>query len=553
MSLATRLSGFFLAALALVLAGFSVTLYLLAGAHFQRDMDERMTMGLDALLQSVVIDSDEVEWKPGARPTIPGEHPQDDPVRWAVYDDRGRVIDRCWNWAATTWRRSGPWPRTSATNTSSSPTARGNRGGWSSVASRPGNAADEEREESHGDAGEAGDAGAAAHGAASLILAAGTSAAPIEAGLRDVAWTLAGVSCGIWLLAAVVGRRLVRRALLPVTRMADAACSMTAADRDHRLPMPGTGDEFDALAGAFNGLLQRLHREVERQERFTGDASHQLRTPLAALLGQVEVALRRDRTAEEYRRALVDVHEEAVRLRQIVESLLFLRGPRARPGGPSSIRWSSPRSSASTCATGPATTARATCAWTWSPARAWVCAHPPLLGQLLDNLLDNAAKYSAPGTPIEVRALAIRRSRRAGRARIGAWASRPRTGRISSSPSTDRPRPGGAGSRASAWAWPWSAASPRRSAARSRSRASRDAGAPSRCGSPSRATRRSSRNARRRPSRCRWRGPEYATSLGPRRCGRARAGLSLSPDPATIDSDARGRAGGSLPARPPNG
>ena len=72
MSLATRLSAFFLAALALVLMGFSVTLYLLAFAHFERDLDERMTMGLDALLQSVVIDSDEVEWKPGARPTIPG-------------------------------------------------------------------------------------------------------------------------------------------------------------------------------------------------------------------------------------------------------------------------------------------------------------------------------------------------------------------------------------------------------------------------------------------------------------------------------------------------
>ena len=179
---------------------------------------------------------------------------------------------------------------------------------------------------------------------------------------------------------------------------------MTAADRDHRLPIPGTGDEFDALAGSFNGLLGRLHEEVERQKRFTGDASHQLRTPLTALLGQVEVALRRDRPAEDYRRTLADVHEEAVRLRQIVESLLFLARAESEAGRPELH---------------PMELAPFVCAHLrdWSGhdragdlrvdlepgGRAWACAHPPLLGQLLDNLLDNAAKYSPPGTPIEVR------------------------------------------------------------------------------------------------------------------------------------------------------
>ena len=120
-------------------------------------------------------------------------------------------------------------------------------------------------------------------------MAVGEPLAPMEASLRNVALILAGVSTGIWLLAAAVGRRLCNRALFPMTRMAKAACVMTAADRDHRLPSPGTGDELDALAGSFNGLLDRLHQEFERQKRFTGDASHQLRTPLTALLGQIEV------------------------------------------------------------------------------------------------------------------------------------------------------------------------------------------------------------------------------------------------------------------------
>jgi heavy metal sensor kinase len=403
MSLATRLSGFFLAAVALLLAAVSVTLFLLAGLHLQRDMDERMTMGLDALLQSVSIDSDEVEWTPGARPTIPGEHPGDDPLRWAVYNDRGRVVDRCWKLNNEDLAKIGAMAPEFGHIHTQFLDSKGES--WRLVVRRisASQASDEDQQGSRASAGHDAATVRGRH-IASLILAAGTAAAPIEAELRSLAWTLAGVSTIIWLLAATVVRRLIRGALRPMTRMAEAACSMTATDREQSLPIPGTGDELDALAGSFNGLLERLHEEVERQKQFTGDASHQLRTPLTVLLGQVEVALRRDRPAEEYRRALADVHEEAVRLRQIVESLLFLARAESEAGRPDLQ---------------PLELAPFVCAHLrkWAVhdragdlradlepgAKAWVYAHPPLLGQLLDNLLENAAKYGAPGTPIEVR------------------------------------------------------------------------------------------------------------------------------------------------------
>ena len=170
-----------------------------------------------------------------------------------------------------------------------------------------------------------------------------------------MALILAGVSTGFWLLAAAVGRRLCNRALFPMTRMAKAACVMTAADRDHRLPSPRTGDELDALAGSFNGLLDRLHQEYERQKRFTGDASHQLRTPLTALLGQIEVARRRHRTTDEYERVLDEVHCEAIRLRQIVESLLFMGASRPRPNGSTCNPLISSPGSTNICANGPIT------------------------------------------------------------------------------------------------------------------------------------------------------------------------------------------------------
>jgi signal transduction histidine kinase len=170
------------------------------------------------------------------------------------------------------------------------------------------------------------------------------------------------------------------------------------------LPSPATGDELDALANSFNGLLDRLHHEFERQKRFTGDASHQLRTPLTALLGQLEVARRRDRTVAEYKRVLDDVHAEAKKLCQIVESLLFMARAETDAGRPdlqlielvSWVRahigeWSShPRQSD-------------LCTQIDLDAPAWVQVHSPLLGQLVDNLLDNACKYSAPATAIVVR------------------------------------------------------------------------------------------------------------------------------------------------------
>jgi signal transduction histidine kinase len=187
--------------------------------------------------------------------------------------------------------------------------------------------------------------------------------------------------------------------------MAQATRTIHPAELRQRLPVPATGDELQNLGQAFNELLDRLQESFERQKQFTGNASHQLRTPLAIMLGQVEVALRRDRSAEEHRRVLVDVARQAGHLRQLIEMLLFL----ARADTEAMLphletidlgdwltahieRWRTHARSADIHVEiegGHPLLARA---------------HPPLLGQLLDNLLDNACKYSEPGTPIRVRA-----------------------------------------------------------------------------------------------------------------------------------------------------
>ncbi len=167
-----------------------------------------------------------------------------------------------------------------------------------------------------------------------LTLTVAVPLDPVHATLRTLAATLAGLSLAVLAVALVAARAVCRRALAPVVRMADAARSMGAADLNDRLPVPASADELADLGLAFNGLLDRLGEAFERERRFAGEASHQLRTPLAAVIGQVEVALRRDRSPDEYRRVLESVLAQAGRLRRVIEALLFLARSEADAGLP---------------------------------------------------------------------------------------------------------------------------------------------------------------------------------------------------------------------------
>jgi two-component system, OmpR family, heavy metal sensor histidine kinase CusS len=125
-------------------------------------------------------------------------------------------------------------------------------------------------------------------------------------------------------LALGGGYLLARRALAPVDRMAAEADQITATRLDRRLEVPNPGDELGRLGATLNGMITRLERSFEETRRFTADAAHELRTPLAVMRNVAEVALRLPREPEHYRRVLGDVLEEVERLTRLAEQLLFL-------------------------------------------------------------------------------------------------------------------------------------------------------------------------------------------------------------------------------------
>ncbi len=399
MKLADRLSLFFLAALAVVLVGFSVALDLLAAGHLEAQADERLAGAMRAVTAAVEVHPDEVEWEPLERRTTLGEALAADQVRWTLHDPGGCLVDCSANVSGEgadrrDWRvlarqvRPGSFEALPVDG-HVSPFRGGLNDGFPS-GQAPGAVTLPADRTYHGPG---------------LVITVAVSEQPNEATLGWLAGTLAGVSLLTWLTAAVLGRWLCRQALRPVTRMAASAREIRAEPKSPRsLDVAPTGDELEDLGRAFNELLADLREALARQERFTGDASHQLRTPLTALLGHVDVALRKARSPDEYRQALAVVHERGAQLRRIMESLLFIARADADTPLPDLevidlAAWADD----------------ALAGWTEHPRAADIRGpersgpavlartHRGLLGQVLDNLLDNACKYSEAGRPITVK------------------------------------------------------------------------------------------------------------------------------------------------------
>jgi signal transduction histidine kinase len=143
--------------------------------------------------------------------------------------------------------------------------------------------------------------------------------------IRDFDRTAALVSLAVGIVLVVLGTLAARRAasvaLAPLERLATLAERIEARDLSSRLRADGD-DELGRLCASFDRMLDRLEAAFSRERRFVADASHELRAPLAVLRAETELALRRERTNEEYCLALESIARESLRLEELIDELL---------------------------------------------------------------------------------------------------------------------------------------------------------------------------------------------------------------------------------------
>ena len=222
--------------------------------------------------------------------------------------------------------------------------------------------------------------------------------------LEEVTATFAWVIPIAIVLASAGGYFLARKSLAPVVAMSTQAGRIGAANLHERLAVQNDRDELGHLAQSFNGLLDRLSQSFERQRRFMADASHELRTPVAILRGEAEVALsQQERSLEEYRESLGVLHQEAERLTHIVEDLFTLT--RADAGQyPLQLRDFYLDELIAECVHSARTLALAKkiCLNLEEASESPIHADESFLRRMILNLMDNAIKYTPEGGSVSV-------------------------------------------------------------------------------------------------------------------------------------------------------
>jgi len=204
---------------------------------------------------------------------------------------------------------------------------------------------------------------------------------------------LAGI--GAWLLAGA--------ALRPVERMRRQAATISDQDLSRRLAVPRTRDEIASLGSTMNALLRRLQEALERERGFVADAGHELRTPLAILRTELELAARPGRSREALVDAVNRAGQETDRLIRLAEDLLLL----ARSDNHQSFVRPAPLSlpeilDAAAHGASARSVGRGVTVAVHAPDELVVEADADRLRQAVDNLLDNATRHAPDGTVVDL-------------------------------------------------------------------------------------------------------------------------------------------------------
>ncbi|MFJ5881155.1 sensor histidine kinase [Kitasatospora cineracea] len=201
------------------------------------------------------------------------------------------------------------------------------------------------------------------------------------------------------LFVAAVAWAVTGLALRPVEAIRGRMARIGAGAFHERVPVPAARDEVAALAVTTNLTLDRLEHALDEQRRLVADAAHELRTPVAVLLGTLDVALAHPDRAD-WRAVAERAHADTTRLHRLTEDLLLLHRSEERPAGPGTVEWHDlVEEQLAERAFGGERRIR-----TGPLEPVTVPGSEPLLGRVVGNLLDNAARHAADAITVSLRA-----------------------------------------------------------------------------------------------------------------------------------------------------
>ncbi|TMB15185.1 MAG: HAMP domain-containing histidine kinase, partial [Deltaproteobacteria bacterium] len=218
--------------------------------------------------------------------------------------------------------------------------------------------------------------------------------------LRRVQMAIAASAALLLGALAFLAWAMTTRATAELDQLAAQLETLEAASLDRRLAQGGTS-EVDRLVAVLNRLLSRLETAVGHLRRFTADAAHELRTPIAALRAHLEVALARGRSPDGYRNGLLDALEQAERLGRVAADLLTLSAVEAGAGGTDVVRLDAvAREVADFLEPVAQEQGRRFACESERPVA--VCGAPDLLKRLVLNLVDNAFRHTPPSAAVRL-------------------------------------------------------------------------------------------------------------------------------------------------------